>query len=113
VAGMPSKSWEEVRNTTSQIKVSFSEAGPAEIDGNLAWQVDIERGEVTFKNGNVINIEAFATNIYQNVNGSWLMVSHQAGQRRLTRIKRADRRRGPLCRLQRYDVFPARVFHSL
>jgi hypothetical protein len=28
-------------------------------------------------------------------------------------INGADRQRGPLCRLQRHDVFPARVFHSI
>jgi ketosteroid isomerase-like protein len=74
------KSWEDVSNTTSQIKVSFSEAGVLQIEGKLAWEVGIEKGQVTFKDGNVINIEAFATNIYQNLDVGWLMVSHQAGQ---------------------------------
>jgi hypothetical protein len=37
-------------------------------------------GPVTLKDGNVVNIEGFTTNTYQNVDGGWLMVSHQAGQ---------------------------------
>jgi ketosteroid isomerase-like protein len=74
------KSWEEVHNMTSQINVSFSEAGAPQIDGKLAWEVGTESGSVTFADGKAVNLAAFATNIYQNIDGHWLLVSHQAGQ---------------------------------
>ena len=75
------KSWEDVfTNATSKINITFSAAGPPQIEGKLAWEVGIEKGPVTLKNGNVINFEAFATNVFQNVDGGWLLVAHQAGQ---------------------------------
>ncbi|HKN30424.1 MAG TPA: nuclear transport factor 2 family protein [Roseiarcus sp.] len=74
------KSWENVHDGTTQINVSFSETGQPQVVGNLAWEVGAEKGPVTLKDGKVINIDAFATNIYQKIDGSWLMVSHQAGQ---------------------------------
>jgi ketosteroid isomerase-like protein len=36
------ESWENVRKETSQIKVSFSEAGEPQIVGSLAWAVGTE-----------------------------------------------------------------------
>jgi ketosteroid isomerase-like protein len=74
------KSWEEVDKMTSQIDISFSETGVPQIDGKLAWEVGTETGPVTFADGKAVNLAAFATNIYQNIDGRWLMVSHQAGQ---------------------------------
>ena len=74
------KSWEEVHNMTSQINISFSETGVPLIDGKLAWEVGTETGPLTFADGKAVNFAAFATNIYQNIDGRWLMVSHQAGQ---------------------------------
>jgi hypothetical protein len=50
-----------------------------QIVGNLAWEVGTESGPVTFADGKSVYFKAFATNIYQNINGRWLMVSHQAG----------------------------------
>ncbi len=74
------ESWEDLNNNTSKIAVVFSEAAPTQVEGKIAWEVGIERGQVTLKSGNVTNIKSFVTNIYQNVDGAWLMVSHQAGQ---------------------------------
>jgi ketosteroid isomerase-like protein len=74
------KSWEEVHNMTSKIDVSFSVAGEPQIDGKLAWEVGKETGPLTFADGKTVQFAAFATNIYQNIDGNWLMVSHQAGQ---------------------------------
>jgi ketosteroid isomerase-like protein len=74
------KSWENVHDATTQINVLFSETGQPQIVGDLAWEVGAEKGPVTLKDGKVVNIDAFATNIYQNIDGGWLLVSHQAGQ---------------------------------
>jgi ketosteroid isomerase-like protein len=72
--------WEEVlRRVTSKIDNHLSRAGVPQIVGNLAWEVGTESGPVTFADGKSVYFKAFATNIYQNINGHWLMVSHQAG----------------------------------
>ena len=74
------KAWEEVlHKVTSKIDNSLKRAGVPQIDGKLAWEVGTETGPVTFADGKSVNFTAFATNIYQNINGRWLMVSHQAG----------------------------------
>jgi hypothetical protein len=74
------KAWEEVlRKVTSKIDNYLIRAGVPQIIGNLAWEIDTEAGPVTFADGKSINFTAFATNIYQNIDGHWLMVSHQAG----------------------------------
>jgi ketosteroid isomerase-like protein len=74
------KSWENLRNETTQIDVSFSETGEPQIVGNLAWEVGTEKGVVITADGKHIPIEAFVTNIYQNIDGRWLLVSHQAAE---------------------------------
>ena len=75
------KTWEEVlRKVTSKIDMSYNRAGVPQIDGKLAWEVGTETGPVTFADGKAVNFAVFSTNIYQNIDGRWLMVSHQAGQ---------------------------------
>jgi ketosteroid isomerase-like protein len=74
------KSWENVHDATTQISVVFTEAGQPQVVGDLAWEVGAEKGPVTLKDGKIVNIDAFATNVYQNINGEWRLVSHQAGQ---------------------------------
>jgi ketosteroid isomerase-like protein len=74
------KTWEEVlHNVTSKIDMSYNRAG-AHIDGNLAWEVGTERGPVTFADGKTVDFAVLSTNIYQKIDGRWLMISHQAGQ---------------------------------
>ena len=74
------RAWEEVLlKVTSKIDNYLRRAGLPQIVGNLAWEVGTEAGPVTFADGRSVNFKAFATNIYQNVDGRWLMVSHQAG----------------------------------
>jgi ketosteroid isomerase-like protein len=74
------KSWENLHNETKQINVSFSETGEPQIVGNLAWEVGTEKGVVITAEGKHIPIEAFVTNIYENIDGRWLLVSHQAAE---------------------------------
>ena len=76
------KAWEEVlRKVTSKIDNYLRRAGVPQIVGNLAWEVGTETGPVTFADGKVVNNFAIlSTNIYQKIDGRWLMISHQAGQ---------------------------------
>jgi ketosteroid isomerase-like protein len=75
------KTWEEVfQKVTSKIDMSYNRAGGPQIDGNLAWEVGTERGPVTFADGKTVDFGVLSTNIYQKIDGRWLMISHQAGQ---------------------------------
>ena len=49
-----------------------------QINGQLAWEVGIEMTQRTLKNGEVLNTQNFVTNIYENKNGEWRMVTHHA-----------------------------------
>jgi ketosteroid isomerase-like protein len=74
------KGWERLRDATTQMGIVFTEIGEPQVVGDLAWEVGEEKGPIALKNGKVVNFAALATNIYQNIDGAWLMVSHQVGQ---------------------------------
>jgi ketosteroid isomerase-like protein len=44
--------------------------------GDLAWEIGTEVGEAHMKDGAVRKVDWFATNVYQKIDGRWLMVSH-------------------------------------
>jgi len=44
--------------------------------GNLAWETGQETGETKPKNGPAAKIDFIVTNVYEKVDGRWLMVSH-------------------------------------
>jgi ketosteroid isomerase-like protein len=76
--------WDEVKETLeasnsalSARKVSLSQA-QIQTDGKLAWEVGIEMAQRTLKNGEIQNTQNFVTNVYENKNGQWLIVSHHA-----------------------------------
>ena len=46
--------------------------------GNAAWAVGIENVQLLRKNGDTLSFDAFVTNVFENRDGRWLMVSHQA-----------------------------------
>jgi ketosteroid isomerase-like protein len=48
------------------------------INGLAAWAVGMERIELLRKDGKVISLDAFVTNIFENKGGQWLLVAHQA-----------------------------------
>lgn len=84
------EAWREVLlNVTSKIDNSLTRIGMPQIHGGLAWEVGIETGPVTFPDGKSINLVAHATNIYQNIDGRWLMVAHQAGTQTETIISQS------------------------
>lgn len=47
-------------------------------DGKLAWEVGTEKGQVTSKTGESLTFETFVTNIFEQKNGAWRMISHHA-----------------------------------
>ena len=76
--------WDEVKKAIeagnaalSARKVVLTQAH-IQINGRLAWEVGIEMTQRTLKNGEVLNTQNFVTNIYENTNGEWLMVTHHA-----------------------------------
>jgi ketosteroid isomerase-like protein len=70
-----SKYWEPANKPFASRSASLSEPH-IHVNGNLAWEMGTETGEAKFKDGTVGKIDWFATNVYEKIDGRWLMVSH-------------------------------------
>ena len=44
--------------------------------GNLAWEVGAEVGQAQMRDGSTRKVDWLVTNIYEKIDGRWLMVSH-------------------------------------
>lgn len=44
--------------------------------GDLAWEIGTEVGQAHMKDGGVRKVDWFVTNVYERIDGRWLMVSH-------------------------------------
>ncbi len=44
--------------------------------GSLAWEIGTEVGQAHMKDGSIRKVDWFVTNIYEKIDGHWLMVSH-------------------------------------
>jgi ketosteroid isomerase-like protein len=60
--------------------VSFQTA-ELHVTGNLAWEMGEEIGSGKLKDGSTLEIDFIATNVYEKINGRWLMVSHHVQPR--------------------------------
>lgn len=47
-------------------------------NGKAAWAVGMEKIELLRKDGKTIRFDSFVTNVFENKDGRWLLVSHQA-----------------------------------
>jgi ketosteroid isomerase-like protein len=48
------------------------------VDGNLAWEVGQESADVELADGTARKTDNLVTNVFEKIDGKWLMVSHQA-----------------------------------
>ena len=48
------------------------------VNGNLAWEMGEETGDAKLKNGTARKVNYLVTNVYERIDGHWLMVSHHA-----------------------------------
>jgi ketosteroid isomerase-like protein len=46
------------------------------VNGNLAWEIGLETGQAQLKDGAMRKVDWFVTNVYEKLDGRWLMVSH-------------------------------------
>ena len=67
---------EDIKSVASR-NISLSESH-IHVNGNLAWEMGQETGEVKLKDGTVRKLDHFVTNVFEKIDGRWLMVSHHA-----------------------------------
>jgi ketosteroid isomerase-like protein len=69
------KYWEEFNKPFLNRTVEL--VGPhIHANGNIAWEVGVESGEAHMKDGTTRKVDWMATNVYEKIDGRWLMVSH-------------------------------------
>lgn len=71
------KAWEMRFVRFDRVTISLAESH-VRINGRVAWAVGIERTELLRKNGDTLSFDAFVTNVFEERNGRWLLVSHHA-----------------------------------
>ena len=71
------KAWEMRFSQFDQVTISVAESH-VRINGKAAWTVGIEKVQLLRKNGDTLSFDAFVTNVFENRDGRWLVVSHQA-----------------------------------
>jgi ketosteroid isomerase-like protein len=71
------KMWVENNKVTEKRNISL---GGAQIhaNSNLAWEIGVETGESKRKDSPASNASNIVTNVYEKIDGRWLMVSHHA-----------------------------------
>lgn len=71
------KYWPKNNQAFSERNVELAEQS-IHVNGNLAWEMGIERGAVRMKDGTASKVDNFVTGIYERIEGRWLKVSHHA-----------------------------------
>jgi ketosteroid isomerase-like protein len=71
------KAWEMRFSQFDRVTISVAESH-VHAHGSAAWAVGIEKVQLLRKNGDTLSFDAFVTNVFENRDGRWLLVSHQA-----------------------------------
>ena len=71
------KAWEMRFGQFDRVTISLADSH-VHINGKVAWAVGIERVQLLRKNGDTLGFDAFVTNVFEQHDGRWLVVSHQA-----------------------------------
>jgi ketosteroid isomerase-like protein len=71
------KYWVERNKLFSKVNVSFSDQH-IHVNGNLAWEMGQETGDLKLKDGTATKVDYIVTNVYEKIGRRWLIVSHHA-----------------------------------
>ena len=71
------KAWEMRFGQFDRVTISLGESH-VRTHGKVAWTVGVEKVQLLRKNGDTLSFDAFVTNVFEERDGRWLMVSHQA-----------------------------------
>jgi ketosteroid isomerase-like protein len=71
------KAWEMRFGQFDRVTISLAESH-VRTNGKVAWAVGVEKLELLRKDGKTLSFNAFVTNVFEEHDGRWLMVSQQA-----------------------------------
>ena len=69
------KYWADTDPRFSRRNVTLSDQ-LIHVNGNLAWEMGQETGEQKLKDGSSPKLDYIVTNVYEKIDGHWLIVSH-------------------------------------
>jgi len=71
------KAWQMRFSQFDRVTISVTESH-VHMNGKVAWATGMEKVQLLRKDGKTVDLDAFVTNVFEDRNGRWLMVSHQA-----------------------------------
>ena len=71
------KAWQMRFSQFDRVTISVTESH-VHTNGKVAWATGMEKVQLLRKDGKTVDLDAFVTNVFEDRNGRWLMVSHQA-----------------------------------
>jgi ketosteroid isomerase-like protein len=71
------KAWEMRFGQFDRVTIALAESH-VHTNGKLAWAAGIEKVQLLRKTGETVTFDAFVTNVFEEHDGRWLIVSHQA-----------------------------------
>ena len=71
------KAWEMRFGQFDKVTISATEPH-VRTNGKVAWAVGMEKVQLLRKDGKTVAFDAFVTNVFENHDGRWLMVSHHS-----------------------------------
>src|SRR5712691_10860783 len=71
------KAWEMRFSQFDRVTISLADSH-VHSNGKVAWAVGVEKVQLLRKNGDTLDFDAFVTNVFEEQDGRWLLVSHQA-----------------------------------
>lgn len=83
---VPILGWEAVQKSYADHPVRYKDFSvvmdnpQVTINGNIAWVVGVEKVYAHRANGDVLDISALTTNIFERRSGKWLLVHHHASR---------------------------------
>ena len=69
------KYWVDTNKLFSERNVTLSDQH-IHVNGNLAWEMGQESGTAKMKDGKGAPVDYIVTNVYEKIDGRWLIVSH-------------------------------------
>ncbi len=67
--------WVDANKLFLQRNVTLSDQH-IHVNGNLAWEMGQETGDQKMKDGSTPKIDFITTNVYEKIDGRWIIVSH-------------------------------------
>ena len=71
------KAWQMRFSQFDRVTISVAESH-VHTNGKVAWAAGMEKVQLLRRDGKTVDLDAFVTNVFEDRDGRWFLVSHQA-----------------------------------